>query len=827
MDSLTKEDGQILTNQDDILKEQVNFYSDVYKKKIDFETNKADNFMQNVNIPKISEDRKNELDNDLTIDELTKSLHAMSNDSSPGSDGITYSFLKFFWSKIKNLVYESFKSGLERGEMSFTQRQGIITLLHKGKDLARDKLSNWRPISLTNTDYKILAKTFANRLSSVITDIISPDQVGFIKGRNISSVIRLIDDTIEYINSSKQSGILLAVDYKRAFDSISKEYMIYAFKTFGFGENFIKWIQLLLNNTESSINYLGWISESFKVECGVRQGCPFSPLAFIIGLELLALKIRSNVGTQGITLPVPRMSASVSMSLKIAMYADDITLFLRNILDFRIAMNIINNFSEFSNLYINENKSEALKIGTAEFQEENIGNIKFKEKLKILGIIFRNDLSASMNEENWSKKIDRIKEIIAMWTKRNLSISGKLVVVKTFLISQLVYILQSLALPEKVLNTINSILFRFIWKKKNTNTRAFEKVKRKTMCNSYDKGGITMINIVDLQNSFLMSWVTKVLSCNEINKNNVDCIPLYLLSKLGPDLIALKSLANNKLFIGSNKITSIFWKKALCVWNENKEKIDFMQTDNNINQREQVLWNNTKIMYRRKCLFFEDWAHSGINYLKDVKSNNRILTYDEICRRIGYKASRIFEYNAIYTALLSVEARSIEQRENINNFIINRIPSIKEFRINLSSSEIQPTANVFWERTFNVQILPSNWTISRLSTTEERLRLLHWKILHNIYPTRILLHKMGIADSNLCKECRVVDHIEHFFYHCHKIKKVWDACTKYIYKVINKQIILTQTDILLGYKVTEFKKKDIRFINHMILITKMVISKFR
>ena len=93
---------------------------------------------------------------------------------------------------------KSFNLSFNTGSLSFTQTSAILTLIHKGKDLARNKLQNWRPISLTNTDYKILAKCLANRVNKVIENIISEDQVGYIKGRNVSTILRTIDDLIEY-----------------------------------------------------------------------------------------------------------------------------------------------------------------------------------------------------------------------------------------------------------------------------------------------------------------------------------------------------------------------------------------------------------------------------------------------------------------------------------------------------------------------------------------------------------------------------------------------------------------------------------------------------
>ena len=86
-------------------------------------------------------------------------LKQMKNGSAPGCDGITVEFLKMLWARISKLLTLSFNSAIENGNLSSSQRKAVITLKHKGKDLARDKLMNWRPISLTNSDYRLLQNT--------------------------------------------------------------------------------------------------------------------------------------------------------------------------------------------------------------------------------------------------------------------------------------------------------------------------------------------------------------------------------------------------------------------------------------------------------------------------------------------------------------------------------------------------------------------------------------------------------------------------------------------------------------------------------------------
>ena len=95
----------------------------------------------------------------------------MKNRSAPGIDGITTEFIKMFWSRIGHLLISSLESAFKNGKLSSSQCKATIILIHKGSKLARSDLKNWRPISLTNSDYKLMAKCLVLRLSSVTAEI--------------------------------------------------------------------------------------------------------------------------------------------------------------------------------------------------------------------------------------------------------------------------------------------------------------------------------------------------------------------------------------------------------------------------------------------------------------------------------------------------------------------------------------------------------------------------------------------------------------------------------------------------------------------------------
>ena len=114
---------------------------------------------------------------------------------------------------------DSINYAYHKGELSIDQRRGIISLIpKKGKN--RLLLKNWRPISLLNTDYKILTKCLSHRIQDVLPSIINSDQTGYIKGRYIGENIRTISDLIDYTSLRNMPGIVLLIDFEQAFDTI-------------------------------------------------------------------------------------------------------------------------------------------------------------------------------------------------------------------------------------------------------------------------------------------------------------------------------------------------------------------------------------------------------------------------------------------------------------------------------------------------------------------------------------------------------------------------------------------------------------------------------
>ena len=177
----------------------------------------------------------------------------MNKNKTPGLDGIPIEFYQTFWLELKNILLNALNECFALGEMSDTQKTGIITMIYKKGD--HRNLENWRPISLLNCDYKIMAAILAARLQSVIDQIINPVQTGYIKHRVSAFNIRLTIDFIEYMKRKCLTGALMLADFTKAFDVIDTAFISSSLeKKKNFGQSFQTWVKILYADIRSSVS---------------------------------------------------------------------------------------------------------------------------------------------------------------------------------------------------------------------------------------------------------------------------------------------------------------------------------------------------------------------------------------------------------------------------------------------------------------------------------------------------------------------------------------------------------------------------------------------
>ena len=205
-------------------------------------------FLDKVSLPKLNENQTHKCEGAITEYEILKALTSMDKDKSPENDSITKEFCINFRDVVKESLFASIEQSFIADELSTCQKQAIINLIEK-KDGDKRLIKNWRPISLLNVDMKLISKALASRSKSVF--IVNENQVPYVSNRFISESGRLISDVLEITDSLDIEGILRTAHINKAFNSINHSVLMCVLKKFGFGNDFLKLMQMLMKNPES------------------------------------------------------------------------------------------------------------------------------------------------------------------------------------------------------------------------------------------------------------------------------------------------------------------------------------------------------------------------------------------------------------------------------------------------------------------------------------------------------------------------------------------------------------------------------------------------
>ena len=292
-------------------------------------------------------------------------------------------------------------------ELSSTQSQAILTLLYKKGNT--NLLDNWRPISLLNIDYKLAARVLTLRLKKIIHCIVSKDQFGFMKNRSAFECIRLVQDIIDFCQSTKTPGVIMSLDFKKGFDTITHNFLFSLIEELRFKESFIRWIQTLYNNANSKVINYGWISGQFSIKRGVRQGCPLSVLLFIIVAEILAAKVLKKSKIKGIQVPDPDLDNPEIIDIRITQFADDTTIFADSVNSVNEVMKEVEIFGDNAGPKINWSKSKFMKLN---IDVQNTDKLHFTEdSIKCLGV-YVGKCYKEVENLNWEGKVGKIKNTL-------------------------------------------------------------------------------------------------------------------------------------------------------------------------------------------------------------------------------------------------------------------------------------------------------------------------------------------------------------------------------------------------------------------------------
>ena len=470
---------------------------------------------------------KQMLSEEVSYEEIRQAIMKMRKGKAPGYDGLSVDFYHKFFDVVGEHLHDSLQYAFEKGELSISQKRGIIKLIPK-KDKDSTLVRNLRPITLLNVDVKALSKALAHRVQSVVHQLINKDQTPIIQGRNIGENILDVYALISAAEDNEENDILIFLDIEKAYDTVNWCFLTAVLSGLGFPDSFVRWVEILHKNKEIRFFNNGYSSKPVHPQKGLAQGCGLSLLLFVIAMSRLSEVLNKNVQLEGIK--------CAGREKKCCLAADDTVVGIKATVDNLVMLlRILDLFYYHSGLKVNYNKSIIMRIGCWKNSRRKIDvSTDFLwatpgEKVRYLGI-FLSAFSPHGNSIEFNPDVcmdaSDIVSIVKGLRYQRLSIIGKILILKSLIASKLVYKFLHYPTPNaRTMQWLNKLYFDFIWEGRH-------RISAHEMIQPLEKGGFNMLDVFIQQQSLQFNWLAKTLS--NVNEKALweHCLRDYLLIPL-------------------------------------------------------------------------------------------------------------------------------------------------------------------------------------------------------------------------------------------------------------------------------------------------------
>nr|GEV54230.1 RNA-directed DNA polymerase, eukaryota [Tanacetum cinerariifolium] len=339
----------------------------------------------------LSPDQVIDLESSVACDEIKHTFWDCGTNKSFGPDGFTFEFFQKYWKIIDHDVVAAVSPGSFPPGCS----SSFIALIPKKQEAKMVKY--FCPISLIGSVYKIITKVLANRLSHVISNLVSNVQSAFVSDRKILDGPFILNELLLWCKHKNSKALIFRIDFEKVFDLVRRDYLDVVLSNFGFGTKWRSWIQGCLNSTMGSIIVNCSPTSEFKFSKGLKQGDPLSPFLFILIIESLHLSF-NNVVNAGL----------------------------------------------FKGLKINLHKSKLMSIGISQdvvaSTARSIGCSTLHMPFNYLSVKVGGTMSKI---SSWDDVVAKLSSRLSKWKLKNLSIGGRLTLIKSVLSSLPLYFMSS------------------------------------------------------------------------------------------------------------------------------------------------------------------------------------------------------------------------------------------------------------------------------------------------------------------------------------------------------------------------------------------------
>ena len=487
--TLMIDEGRHITQQRELEEHILKFYQQLYKANSQVEDNTMARedcftFLKS----KVTPAHNAELLKPITQEEVSEAVKQLPAGKAPGTDAIPAEFYQELWADIDSDIFNFVSESITQASISAELNVSKIALLPKTED--RSRIQNFRPISLLNTLYKVVAKIYTNRMKPLLHNWILPSQTGFVPNRCILDNIFLAFEAIEWTLESGQEISMLLLDFEKAYDRVSWTFLAQTMSRMGFDETWIQQVMSLNWNASATIIVNGEQSQPFKLERSVRQGCPLAPYLFLLTVDVLGQMLQHpDCQVKGLRLPDNSLITN-------QMFADDTLLVLEgNPANMDRAISVINRFGAASGAKLNLHKSTGLWISknprTWNWGEETgLKWLQQGEVTRYLGYPFGIQIA---QQEKDSKMLSQVRKHLHRWAGSQLSLAGRIMVSNQVILSSIWYFASCMTFSNQALNLVRATIRNYMWSgKKEACPRA--RVRWATAVLPIVRGGVKIMD---------------------------------------------------------------------------------------------------------------------------------------------------------------------------------------------------------------------------------------------------------------------------------------------------------------------------------------------
>jgi exonuclease III len=747
---LITEEGETLHSHADLEAHLVDYFQDLLTEPL---SDRSEAIKQITKcVPALVTREQNEaLLRPFTIEEVDQALQDTPKCKAPGPDGFTSDFFHYCWQMIRTEVWEILEDSRITGEVLRAFNATFLALIPKEGQANRPK--QYRPIALCNVIYKLLTKVIARRLKPILPTIISPEQSGYVEGRQILDSIILAHEVIHSLQKTKTPGMLLKLDISKAFDKLSWEYMKAMLIAFGFDQKWVTWILKLTSSAFFSLLINGVPSKPFSPSRGIRQGDPLSPFLFIIMAEGLSRSIQAALRNNLLTgLPLHGLSPPISHS----QFVDD-TLLMGSptAREANALSEILQLFSDASGLECNKDKSQVFFFNTPlPIQlhiSEILGFTRSSLPSKYLGLPL---IDNALKNSSWEHLLSSFSKRLSSWTFRALNLPSRLVLLKAVLQALPIYAFSVLAAPRPVLNTIRSLQRNFLWHGLNKGKK-IALVSWETICKPKNQGGLGIRD---------PSTMNKVLSAKiwwRWLKNPTD-----LWAKLWRKKYASNTAEHNLIRWNGDNLGSLIWTAA----KQNRQLVTQHAFWEIGNGETALFWQDSWQQW--PALNAEEWSNDicaqaigvGLTKVADYWQNNHA---EDTWRCWHLDRERINLAQQIDLAPLQEELakRKIPIRDGADILRWGYKP--QGSYTTQEAYQLKTRTN----GTIDMEIWGKIWNLKHWP----KITLFLWLVLNSSILTWDNLLKRGFIGPSICTLCgQAEETMNHLLNTCHYTAQVWD-----------------------------------------------------